>query len=289
MAAMSSVAFFGLGTMGSGMAASLCRAGFPVTVWNRNPDRAAPLRELGATVAASPREAAAGADVAISMVADDPAARAVWMGEAGALASLKSGAVLIESSTISPEWIEDLNRAATPRGCALLDAPVTGSRVQAETGDLRFLVGGDAATLERARPILSAMGKVILHFGPLGSGACMKLVNNFICGTQAAALAEGMALIERAGLDRTQALTVLTEGAPGSPLVKAVSARMAAKDYKVNFRLGLMRKDLTYAINEGRRRGLGLNTARTALDMFETASGWTESDFSAVVEPLREK
>jgi 3-hydroxyisobutyrate dehydrogenase len=170
----------------------------------------------------------------------------------------------------------------------LLDAPVTGSRAQAETGELRFLVGGDAWTLDQVRPVLGAMGKTILHLGPLGAGACMKLVNNFMCGVQAASLAEGLTLVERAGIDRELALTVLREGAPGSPLVKTVSARMAAKDYTVNFKLGLMRKDLAYAIDEAQRRGLTLDTARTAKDMFDVATEeWAEADFAAVIETLR--
>jgi 3-hydroxyisobutyrate dehydrogenase len=282
-----SIAFLGVGTMGGGMAARLISAGFPVTVWNRSRDRADGLRDLGAVVAASPREAAADADVVISMVADDHAARAVWLGESGALASMREGGVAIECSTISPAWIDELHRSALTRRCAVLDAPVTGSRTQAASGELLFLVGGDATVLERVRPILAAMSRDVLHFGPTGSGARMKLVNNFVCGAQAAALAEAMALIERSGLNTELALTVLRNGAPGSPLVKAASQRMARRDYAVNFKLSLMDKDLTYAIDEAHRHGLTLATARTARDLFQSAAEWGDADFSAVVEPLR--
>ena len=113
---------------------------------------------------------------------------------------------------------------ASARGCEFLDAPVTGSKTQAAAGELNFLVGGDAATLEKVRPVLAAMSKAIVHLGPTGSGALLKLINNFVCGVQVASLAEALAMIERSGLDRAKALEILTDGAPGSPLVKAVSA-----------------------------------------------------------------
>ena len=130
-----SIAFLGLGNMGGGMAARLAGAGFPIAVWNRNPRVADRFRDLGATVATSPAEAANGADVVISMVADDAAARAVWLGESGALASMQPGTVLIECSTISPSWVDELSLAATRRRCVVLDAPVTGSKTQAASGE----------------------------------------------------------------------------------------------------------------------------------------------------------
>lgn len=285
---MTSIAFFGLGTMGGGMAARLVGAGFPVTVWNRSAARTQRFKDLGATVASSPRDAAASADVVISMLADDGASRLAWTGDTGALGAMRPGAVLIECSTISPVWIEELGRLAAARGCALLDAPVTGSRPQAEKGELRFLVGGDAATLERVRPVLAAMGREIVHLGPAGSGARIKLINNFLCGVQAASMAEAVALIERSGLNRELALGILQSGAPTSPVVTASSNRMAARDYAVNFRLSLMRKDLAYAIDEGARFGVPLATAITARAIFDRAAPqWADADFSAVVEPLR--
>jgi 3-hydroxyisobutyrate dehydrogenase len=285
---MTSVAFLGVGTMGAGMAARLLGGGFRVTVWNRSAERANRLRDVGAQVAATPAAAAADADAVISMLADDPVSRSVWLGESGALAAMPAGGLVIECGTVSPGWVDELSRAASAKGCAAIDAPVTGSRTQAASGELRFLVGGEAATLERARPLLAVMGREILHFGPIGSGARIKLINNFVCGAQAAALADAVALIERSGLDRNLALTVLTDGAPGSPLVKAAAGRMATPDYTVNFKLSLMRKDLAYAIDEANRHGLALSTARTARDMFDRAvADWSDADFSAVVEPLR--
>jgi 3-hydroxyisobutyrate dehydrogenase len=283
------VAVIGLGTMGGGMARRLLGAGYPVTVYNRTPERAAPLADAGARVADSPRDAAEGAAIVISMVADDAASRDVWLGGRGALGAAAAGAVFVESSTLTPEWVTELATEAAARGCALLDAPVTGSKSQASSGELLFLVGGDAAALERARPAFAAMGRGVVHVGPTGSGALLKLVNNFLCGVQAASLAEALALVERAGLDRDKAVDVLTNGAPGSPLIKTLAARMTARAYTPSFQLSLMAKDLTYARRAAARHGVSLTTAATALAAFERAkaAGLGEHDVSAVVEPLR--
>lgn len=284
-----SVAFLGLGIMGSGMARRLLRAGFPLTVYNRNREKNAPFSTEGASVAATPREATEQADIIICMVADDNASRGLWLGENGALAGAAPGALLIESSTLTVGWIAELAEAAAARGCEFLDAPVTGSKAHAAAGELNFLVGGSAVALESARPILSAMGRSIVHIGPTGSGARLKLINNFLCGVQLASLAEAMALIEKTGLDRANALEVLTNGAPGSPLVKMVSARMVSRDYAPNFLLRLMTKDLTYALGEAGQHGLPLTTVAAALKLFEKSvvDGNGDLDFSALVEQFR--
>jgi 3-hydroxyisobutyrate dehydrogenase len=283
------VAFLGLGLMGSGMARRILTAGFPLTVFNRNRDKAAALTKEGACIAESPREAAAAADVIVSMVADDNASRAMWLGENGALAGVKPGAVLIESSTVTPGWVNELAGAALARRCELIDAPVTGSKNQAAAGELNFLVGGPAAALEKARPVLSAMSRSITHLGGTGSGALLKLLNNFLCGVQAASFAEAMVLIERSGLDRARALEVLLGGAPGSGLAKTVTPRMAARDYTPNFLLKLMAKDLGYALKEGERHSVSMKTAGCALEIFKRAiaGGDGDKDFSAVVETIR--
>jgi 3-hydroxyisobutyrate dehydrogenase len=286
---MQSVAILGLGTMGAGMAHRLLGAGFPLTVYNRTAARAEPFRAAGAKVAATPKEAAAGAHVVIAMLADDVASRGAWLGDDGALAGAGKGAVLVESSTLSVAWVEELAGLAKQNGQSFLDAPVTGSKPQAEGGELLFLVGGEAAALDSVRDVLKPMSRGVLHLGATGAGARMKLINNFLCGVQAAALAEAIAVIERSGLDRAQALEMLANGAPGSPLVRTLSARMAASDYRTNFALDLMAKDLNYAIAEARQLGLGLATAAAALRDFQRASrdGHGAEDMSAVVEPLR--
>jgi 3-hydroxyisobutyrate dehydrogenase len=293
------VALLGLGVMGTGMAHSLLRAGFPLTVYNRNPAKAASLvTGTDARTAATPGEAASDADIIVSMVADDAASRAVWLGTEGALAGAKAGAVLIESSTVTAAWIRELADAVHARplaggaGLELLDAPVTGTRPHAEAGELLFLVGGSAAALERARPALTAMSRAIVHVGPTGSGALLKLVNNFVCGVQAVALAEALTLVERSGLDRDKALDLLTNGAAGSPLVKTLSARMTSGEFTPpNFTLQLMTKDMVYAQREAARSAVTLDTAACAQRLFERAiaDGHAEEDFSSVVESVRQR
>jgi 3-hydroxyisobutyrate dehydrogenase len=285
------VAFLGLGIMGSGMARRLLLNGFPLVVFNRNTEKSKPFAAEGAQVAGSPRQAATQVDVIISMVADDVATRSLWLGENGALAAAQPGTVCIECSTVTVNWVRELAAAAAAKKCEFLDSPVTGSKTQAASGELIFLVGGDSATLEKARPVLAAMSKTIVHLGPTGSGALIKLINNFVCGVQIASLAEALAMIERSGLDRAKALEVLTGGAPGSPLVKAVSARMTAPDFTPNFLLRLMAKDLGYAIQEGGKLSVDLVTARAAHEDFQKAitAGHGEKDIAAVVEPLRKK
>jgi 3-hydroxyisobutyrate dehydrogenase len=283
------IAILGLGTMGTGMARNLLRAGFSLTVYNRTRAKAEPLATAGARIADTPREAVHNADVIISILSDEGASRAVWTGKHGALDAVKPGAVLVESSTVTPAWIHELAGLAAERKLDLLDAPVTGSRAQAEEGQLIFLTGGDAAVLERARPVLAAMSKDIVLLGPVGSGARMKLINNFLCGVQIASLAEGLVWIERSGLDRDQALTVLKNGAPGSPLLSAISARMVDATYDVNFLLSLMDKDLRYAEKDAAALGIDLRMARTAEQRFDEAAkaGYADKDMSAVIEPLR--
>jgi 3-hydroxyisobutyrate dehydrogenase len=285
------VAILGLGTMGGGMAANLLKAGFSLAVYNRTPAKAEPLVSAGARLASSPADAARGAAVIVSMLADDAASRSVWLGEAGALEAAEKGAILVESSTVSPAWIAELADLAAKHGSELLDAPVTGSRTQATAGQLSFLVGGSEAAFKAATPILQAMSKEIVHLGPVGSGAKLKLINNFLCGVQIASLAEGLTWIERSGLDPEKSLAILKAGAPGSPLLGAIAARMTSHNYEVNFLLKLMAKDLQYAQAEAARSDVELTTAKVARNLFESAiaKGYGEADMSSVIEPLRTK
>jgi 3-hydroxyisobutyrate dehydrogenase len=289
MSQKTSIAFFGLGTMGIGMARRLLGApggGFPLAVYNRNPDKAAPLAAQGARIAQSPREAAKDADILIAMLSDDDASRAVWLGENGALSAVKPGAICIDCSTLTVTWVRQLAAAATAKNARFLDAPVTGTKPHAASGELTFLVGGDPATLDQVRPILTPMSKEIVHLGPTGSGAAFKLVNNFLCGVHAAALAEALALINRMGLDATKSLNLLAGGAPGSPVSKALTQRYLAADPTVYFQAGLLAKDLRYAASEARATGLTLQTAAAALLRLDQAltSGLAEKDMSSLLK-----
>jgi 3-hydroxyisobutyrate dehydrogenase len=263
--------------------------GFPLSVFNRTAQKAKELGSKGARVVETPREAAAGADVIVSMVADDDASRSMWLGEGGALAGAKRGVVLVEASTLSTAWVAELAQAAARQGCDLLDTPVTGSKPQAAAGELLFLVGGSAEVLEKARPVLSVMSRGIVHVGPNGSGALLKLVNNFLCGIQAAALREALVLIEKGGLNQDKAFEVLTNGAPGSPLMKTLLSRLSTGVDPANFRLVLMTKDLAYGLKEAERRGIPVPMISAAHSLFTQAvkSGLGEKDFAAVAGPLQ--
>lgn len=285
-----SIALLGLGTMGGGMATNLLNAGYPLTVYNRTRDKAERFAVLGARIADTPSAAAKGARIVISMLADDEASRETWTGEQGALQAVAKGSILIESSTLSPVWVTELAELSAAVGAELVDAPVTGSRTQAEAGQLSFLAGGSDAAVAAVTPVLLAMGKEVQHLGQTGSGAKLKLINNFLCGVQAASLAEGLAWLERSGLDCDKALGILKAGAPGSPLLANLSARMTNRDYSVNFLLMLMSKDLLYAHDAAAKLGVELTTAANARLLFEKAvlMGYGEQDMSSVVEPVRD-
>ena len=272
------------------MARRLIGAGFSVAVYNRNRAKAEPLAAAGATVMRTPREAAKDAAIIVSMVADDDASRAMWLGDDGALAGAKRGAVMVECSTLTVAWVNELARAVAAVGGELIDAPVTGSKAAAAGGELNFLAGGSAAALEKARPALNAMGRSVSHLGPSGSGALVKLVNNFMAGVQVAAFAEALVWLERTGIDQTKALAFLLEGAAASPITKVMATRMTAGDFTPNFLLRLMAKDLGYASREAKAKGVSLVTAAAALEQFQTAitAGHGEKDMAAIVVTVRE-
>jgi 3-hydroxyisobutyrate dehydrogenase len=283
------IAFVGVGTMGSGMAGNLLRAEFPLVVYNRTKQKAEQLVAKGAQFADNPAAAAKDAAVVISMLSDDNASRAAWLGTDGALAAMTAGSIVVECGTVSPDWIAELNEKAEARGLRVLEAPVTGSRPQAEAGQLTFLVGSDGETLEAVRPVLVPMSKAIIHVGPVGAGGQLKLINNFLCGVQVASFAEAVAWMERTNLNRGQALDFLKTGAAGSGILTAMTDRMTARTYEVNFLLRLLNKDLRYAQQAAADKGATLTTAAVAERLFDKAEaqGLGEKDMSAVVEVLR--
>ncbi|MGB2626195.1 MAG: NAD(P)-dependent oxidoreductase [Candidatus Acidiferrum sp.] len=286
-----SVAILGLGIMGSGMATRLLSANFPLAVYNRNREKSLPLATAGAFVAPTPREAAFRRQIVLSMVSDDAASRDVWLAEDGALSGASPNSLLVESSTLSVGWVKELASKAAERGCQFLEAPVTGTKPQAAAGELVFLVGGAAEALDVARPVFSALGRDVIHLGPIGSGALMKLINNFLCGVQAASFAEALALIDAGGLDRAKAMSILTGGAPGSGILKRIAERAATNDFTTVFALRWMAKDLAYAIEAAFGKGVSLPLAAAALSVFQQAmaAGHGNQDFSAITQLSRRK
>jgi 3-hydroxyisobutyrate dehydrogenase len=283
---MQRVAILGLGIMGGGMAANWLAKGFGVAVWNRTAAKAQALAGKGAKVAMTPREAATGADFIFAMVADDDASRSVWLGATGALAGAKSGAIGVESSTLTPDWIRELGRHAAAKGVGFLDAPVGGSRPAAANGELRFFVGGDPKTYEAARPALAAVGAKMDLLGPVGAGATWKLINNQLAAGQIAALAEALAVAKRAGFKDEQISELILGGAPASPIVKLKLPRMLAQDFEpTDFALNLMLKDARYATALAQSLGLPAGMIEGAAKAFARADakGLGDKDIAAVI------
>ncbi|GAB4184646.1 MAG: NAD(P)-dependent oxidoreductase [Wenzhouxiangellaceae bacterium] len=245
---MSRIAFLGLGAMGSRMARRLLESGQSLTVWNRDQTKADPLRSLGAQVAATPGDAARSAEIVITMVADDAAAREVWLAdETGVVAGIKPGAIAIECSTVTPKWIERLHTILLSHQVKLLDAPVAGSRPQAEAGQLVMMVGGDATALNTARPILEPLTAKILHAGLPGQGARLKLAVNALFASQLSSLAEWLGLLSQQGFSASEAATLLGEFPIVAPPLAGAAQMMAAGQFDPLLTIDLLEKDLTYA------------------------------------------
>lgn len=235
--------------MGHGMAGRYLDAGFTVSVWNRSKSKAEDLIARGARWATSPEDAAIDADAVVTMVADDEASRAVWLGPDGAAKTAKAGTVAIECSTVSYDHALELSRELKARGLVYVDCPVTGLPDAAAAGKLTLLVGADAADLERARSFLEPIGSTIRHFGAVGSGTVYKLINNLLGAIQIAGLAEGLAIAEQAGLDMKLVLEAIQGGVAASPQVLRHSKRMVARDFSgATFTAALRHKDADYAV-----------------------------------------
>src|SRR5450432_690038 len=246
---MPRVAFIGLGRMGHGMAGRYLESGFTVAVWNRSKSKADDLIARGAKWATSPEDAAIDADAVVTMVADDAASNAVWLGKDGAAAKMKAGALAIECSTISYQHALDLSRELRGRGLVYIDSPVTGLPDAAASGKLTLLVGAEPADLEQARPYLAPLATTIRHFGAVGSGTVYKLINNLMGAIQIAGIAEGLAIAEQAGLDMKLVVEAIETGVAASPQVIRHSKRMAARNFSgATFTAALRHKDAAYAV-----------------------------------------
>ena len=246
---MAQVAFIGLGRMGHGMAGRYLDAGFTLAIWNRSKSKASDLIARGARWATSPADAADGADAVVTMVADDAASRAVWLGKDGVTGTAKAGTLAIECSTVSYGHALDLARELRGRGLIYIDSPVTGLPDAAAAGKLTMLVGAELAELDSARPYLAPLSTTIRHFGAVGSGTVYKLINNLMGAIQIAGLAEGLAIAEQAGLDMKLVLETIETGVAASPQVIRHSKRMVARDFGgASFAAALRHKDAVYAV-----------------------------------------
>ena len=243
---MTTVAFIGLGAMGSRMAMNLHAAGFQLRVFNRDKAKSKPFADKGIEVCASPAEAAKGAAFVCSIVSDDVATREVIMGANGVLATAAAGTIILDSSTNTPAMSREAAKAAAAKGVVYLDAPVSGSLAQAQGKELVILVGGDKAAFDKAQPVLLGMGRMVRRIGDTGAGATLKLINNMLSASLTAAIAEAALAAEAANLDREATMEVLAEGAAGSRLMKTKLPKIFKRDFVPQFQLELMDKDLRY-------------------------------------------
>lgn len=283
MSEMPDIAFLGLGAMGSRMAARLIGAGFAVTVWNRSPNIARPLADLGARVATTPRAAVQGADIVIAMLRDDEASRMVWLDtETGALGAMARGAIAVECSTLTVSHVRLLATEAARAGIRFLDAPVAGSRPQAEAGQLIFMAGGDVSALDDIRPVLGAMGGAVHYAGASGSGAVLKLAVNALFGIQVAALAELVGLLEAQGVDLARAFEIIGATPVMSPAAKGAASSMLTGAFAPMFPVELVEKDFGYVRAAGGDAVPMADAARSVMQA-AMAAGYGGDNLTGVV------
>jgi 3-hydroxyisobutyrate dehydrogenase len=281
---MTTVAFLGLGSMGTLMARNLLKAGFPLHIWNRSAGKTGPLVTEGATAAPTPRAAAAPADVVCTMLSDPAAVDAVASGPQGLAAGLGPGKIWLDFSTVSPNASRRSAEMAAARGAAFCDVPVAGSVGLAADGTLTVLAGGDPETLERAGPVLAAVSKTVVRFGEVGQGSAMKLANNLLFGVGLAAFGEALALATRLGIPEDTGTAWLLSVPAVAPYVKTKWEQLRSSPGAVSFRLDLMEKDLRLALESAGGAGLPVVAAARGVFAEAAASGLAARDMSAVME-----
>jgi 3-hydroxyisobutyrate dehydrogenase-like beta-hydroxyacid dehydrogenase len=284
------IGFVGLGRMGSLMALNLVRAGYPVIVYNRTPEKTRPLAEAGATVAGSLAEVARNSEVVITMVSDSAALQAVVLGADGLLNSLQPDAVLIDMSTVDPKVSRELAEAVRARGAHMLDAPVSGSTMMAEQGTLSIMVGGEESVHERVQEVLLKVGSRTTHVGPNGAAASLKLAVNIIIGVTMEVLAESIVLAERAGVAPEIAVEVLSNSAVASPFLKYKAPQLLQPLGPAAFTGSMMQKDLTMALQMAREVGVPLpaTAATNEVVTMVRGLGLGDHDFAAVINVIRQ-
>jgi 3-hydroxyisobutyrate dehydrogenase len=283
------VAFLGLGIMGSRMAANLSRAGFELTVWNRTRAKAEAFAgEHGGTVADTPAQAAEAADIVLTMVVDGAQVEQVLLGPDGVVEAAQPGLLCVDCSTIGPTPARAIAESLATHEIHFLDAPVTGSSPKAEDGTLTIMAGGEAADFERARPVLEAMGSLIVHAGPLGHGQMVKLINNSVAAINAAVVGEALLVGKRAGVDLDALVKVVGSGSGSSAMLQLKAGPMRNHDYTTLFKLEHMLKDVRLCLEEGQALGAPFPSAAYVREILTAGMGrgHAEDDFAALIEVL---
>jgi 3-hydroxyisobutyrate dehydrogenase len=283
------VGFVGLGTMGQFMAANLVKAGFPVTVWNRTAERAAPLVTLGATQAATPADVARASTIVVSCLTDSPQVEEVLFGSGGLTEGFAPGALFIDCSTLSPFKAVEFAERLAPQSVTMLDAPVSGGSEGAKNATLSIMIGGGDGDVARAQSVLSAMGRAITHLGDVGAGQWAKAINQVILAGTYLGVAEGVTLGLKAGLDVERVLGALRGGAAGSWVLENRSGRMIDDDYPLGFKISLHRKDLGIGLELAQSVGAVLPVTALAASFEDgiVSQGFGDDDNSALARPIR--
>jgi len=279
-----------LGTMGAAMAANIVRAGFPLTVWNRTSGRGQELVDLGASFGETPAAVAADSDIVVICVSDTPDVEAILFGADGVTAGAREGTLVIDCSTVAPSGSWKFAERLDALGLAMVDAPVSGGSEGARNATLTIFVGGHERDVERARPVLTAIGRTITHVGPIGAGQAVKAVNQVILAGAYLGVAEGIVLAIKAGLDVPQVIEALGGGAAQSWVLANRSGRMLDNDYPLGFKLSLHRKDLAIALGLADQLGVSLPLAAmtAALESGLIAQGHGDEDMSALARAIRQ-
>ncbi|GIJ35256.1 3-hydroxyisobutyrate dehydrogenase/hypothetical protein [Micromonospora sediminimaris] len=285
------ITVLGLGAMGSRMARRLLATGeHDITVWNRTAEAMRPLIEVGAAAATTPAAAAEQCDLVLSMLRDDDAGREVWLApESGALTTMAPGTVAVDCSTVTPAFSAELAARCSRRGVDFLDAPVLGSRPQADAGTLIFLVGGRPAVAHRVEPVLRQIGGAVHQMGPTGTGVRMKLLLNSLFAVQVAAVAEQLGALHGTDLDTARAVEVLAATPVASPAAATAATAMLGHTFPASFPIDLVAKDLRYAAADAASRHVTVALTHTAADTYQQAidRGHGQDNITGVVQLFR--
>jgi 3-hydroxyisobutyrate dehydrogenase len=264
------IGFIGLGIMGTGMAHNVLKAGHDLTVWNRTLEKTSSFKEAGAKIATSPKELAEACDVILICVSDTPDVVAVMEGENGVLDGLSAEKLVIDHSTISPHTSVEIAKKVNAKGAQWLDAPVSGGSEGAVKGTLSIMIGGEADQVERARPILEAMGKTITHVGPQGAGQMVKLVNQILVVVTGMAVSEAMLFAQAGGLNLDQTLKAVENGAAGSWMLSNRGTQMIVRDWRPGFTIDLQQKDLRLVLDAADQMGVPLIATSMVFNLYRT-------------------
>jgi 3-hydroxyisobutyrate dehydrogenase-like beta-hydroxyacid dehydrogenase len=279
------IGIVGLGIMGRGMAANFLKHGYPLFVWNRTESVAQKFVREGASVCRSPKEVAQMADIVFEVTADDRSSRSVWMGKKGIVAGAHKGSTLIASATLSAGWTDQLSQVCQERKCAFADMALTGGRVGAETGALILLCGGQKKTIDRLRPTLSAIAKVVHHFGPAGHGMRYKLILNFLQAVHMIGFGQAMKIAKSCHMDLNKVSEALADK-PGGAVTNIARKAYFKERIPITFYIELITKDLGYAKQLARHLDINLLNKVSAVYKKAKQQGRAQKDWASIVKML---